>query len=126
MTANRKYTTRFTLAMIGYIVALVASLTLLKSMQLEGLAKLVVAVLPVLPILFGFYAFMEHIRSMDELQRKIQFEGFAFSLGATGIITFTVGFLENAGVPNFGLIWVFPLSIALWGIGSAIAAKRYE
>lgn len=126
MTANRKYTTRFTIAMIGYIVALVASLTILKSVQVEGVAKIVVALLPVLPVLFGFYAFMDHIRSMDELQRKIQFEGFAFSLGATGIITFTVGFLENAGVPSFSLIWVFPLIIALWGIGSAIAAKRYE
>jgi hypothetical protein len=126
MTANRKYTTRFTLAMIGYIVALVASLTILQSMELPGAAKIVVAVLPVVPILFGFYAFMDHIRSMDELQRKIQFEGFAFSLGMTGIITFTVGFLENAGVPTFSLIWVLPISIAMWALGSAIAAKRYE
>jgi len=92
----------------------------------NDVARFALAVLPMLPIILGLGAFISLLRDLDELQRRIHFEGFAFSMALTGIITFTLGLLENAGFPSFGIIWVFPMLIAFWGIGSAIARKRYE
>lgn len=124
--AARQYMTHFSLAMVMYAVALVAAILIINQLDDDNTLRYVVAVLPVIPVLFGFRVFMTFLRQMDELQRQIHFEGFAFSLGLTGIITFTLGFLEMAGLEPIGMIWVFPLSIALWGIGTAIARRRYE
>lgn len=40
---------------------------------------------------------MRFFSSMDELQRRIQLEAFAFSFGATGIVTFSYGLLTYVG-----------------------------
>ena len=63
---------------------------------------------------------------MDELGRRIQLEALAFGFGAAGMLTFAYGFLENAGLPKLSYVFVFPLMIALWGIGGAIATRRYQ
>jgi hypothetical protein len=85
-----------------------------------------VALLPVLPVLFGVFALISFVRSIDELQRQIQLEGIAFSLGMTGVITFSLGLLEGTGFPFISMTWVLPMMIALWGIGVAIASRRYQ
>lgn len=124
--AAREYSQRFSLAMMMYAVTLVIAILIINQLDEDNALRYLIALLPVIPVLFGFRAFMTFLRQMDELQRQINFEGFAFSLGLTGIITFTLGFLEMAGLELVGMIWVFPLSIALWGIGAAIARRRYE
>jgi hypothetical protein len=63
---------------------------------------------------------------MDELQRKIQLEAVVFGFCGTALLTFSYGFLENAGFPHLNWIWIFPLMAALWGLGQAIAARRYR
>jgi C4-dicarboxylate transporter len=125
MTPAKKYNLRILVTAIAYIVLLFFSVSLLNTVENE-VARFALAVLPMLPIVLGLGAFITLLREMDELQRRIHFEGFAFSMALTGLITFTVGLLENAGFPSFGIIWVFPMLIAFWGIGSGIARKRYE
>ncbi|MCA9915462.1 MAG: hypothetical protein KC496_19045 [Anaerolineae bacterium] len=123
--AARKYNLRMLIASVAYVALLILSITLLKSIRNE-VVRLIVAVVPMLPIILGMGAFITLLGELDELQRRIHFEGFAFSIALTGIITFTFGLLESAGFPAFGIIWVFPMLIAFWGIGSGIARKRYE
>jgi hypothetical protein len=125
MKPESTYKRRLVAVMVAYIVVLFGSVTLLKTMS-DPILRALVAVLPVLPVLVGIFVFMAFLRQLDELQRRIQFEAFAFSLGMTGVITFTLGFLEGVDVPSPGLIWVFPMMIALWGIGAAIAGRRYR
>jgi hypothetical protein len=60
------------------------------------------------------------------MQRRIQFDAIAFAAGATAILTFTWGLLENAGFPHLSLIWVLPLMAALWGIAAGVSAARYR
>jgi hypothetical protein len=126
MSAERQYTVRFIAVMIGYSVILFASITALKTMPPDDPLRYLVALLPVIPVLFGFVAYLRYVRQLDEMQQRIQLEGVAFSLGCTGIITFAMGFLENAGLPPFGMIWVFPMSIVLWSAGIALASRRYR
>ena len=64
--------------------------------------------------------------SRHRLQRRIQFEGLAFSFLAVCLLTLTWGFLQNAGLPHADIIWVAPLLIMLWGFGSALASRRYR
>ncbi|GAB5493827.1 MAG: hypothetical protein Phog2KO_40420 [Phototrophicaceae bacterium] len=127
MNENVKtYLKNFSLTMVAYSVLLIVSRLLLNA-EIENQAlRIVIAVLPVLPVPFGVWVIMTFVRTMDELQRRIQFEAVAFSMLMTGMITFTLGFLADVGVPQLGLIWVFPMSIALWGIGQFLASRRYQ
>lgn len=122
--STRRYKLELLISMAVYVVMLIGSQLIYLRLP-DHPAKVLLLVLPVVPVLFAFRAFIRHMRGMDELQQRIQMEAFAFSLGLTGILTFTYGFLEGAGYPRIGLIWVLPLSIALWGIGLAIASRRY-
>ena len=64
---------------------------------------------------------MRFFSYMDELQRRIQLEAFAFGFGATGFVTFSYGLLTYVGFPVISWVWIFPLMVALWGIGQWIA-----
>lgn len=121
----RTYLKHFSVTMIAYTVLLIVSRLLLNTVDNQAL-RIIIAILPVLPVPFGIWVVMIYVRSLDELQRRIQFEAVAFSMLMTGSITFTLGFLADAGVPQLSLIWVFPMSIALWGIGQFIATRRYQ
>lgn len=123
--AYKRYTRNLLITMVFYVAAIFASQMIYHQLP-EHPARTLILLLPVIPVLFMLRVYMELVRSIDEMQQRIQMEALAFSLGVTGILTFTYGFLEGAGWPKIGMIWVFPLSIALWGIGLAIATRRYQ
>jgi hypothetical protein len=123
--SNKRYLRDFSISMALYCVLLIAAIMLYQALPPHPASALLM-LLPIAPILFGFRAFIRWVRELDELQKRIQMEAFAFSLGLTGILTFTYGLMERAGLPQISLIWVFPLSIMLWGIGQAIAVRRYQ
>lgn len=123
---NKQYARRFLGGMIAYVVILPISLVLLNQLpDAPNWFRLLVALLPVLPTGFIVWAMVQYVRDLDELQQRIQLEAFSWSLGATGLVTFTLGFAENAGLPSIGLIWVLPMMFAFWGIGQVIARRRY-
>jgi hypothetical protein len=125
MDANAKrYLKEFLPAMAAYAVMVPVSIWLLKGHEHSPLRFL--AVLPVIPSAFAMWAAIRFFRGLDELQRRIQFEGLAFSFLATCLISLTWGFLQNAGLPHADVIWVTPLLIFLWGVGACIAARRYQ
>lgn len=127
MDANsRRYLRQFIPAMIAYSIVLVAAITLLGRLSDASLWRIPVAVLPMIPIGFALRAYLIFLNGADELQRRIQLNGFAFAAGATGMVTLTYGFLENAGFPMISWVWIFPMIIAFWGIGSTIAERRYK
>lgn len=124
--AGKTYMLQFGAAMvIFYPLALVASIALLQ--RYPGSEwRVLFALLPVIPPLFGLLAFVRFLGQMDELQRRIQFEGISLSFGVTLFVAMTAGFLENAGLPRLSWIFVVPLMIGLWGIGTALATRRYR
>ena len=125
-TNARRYIRQFLPAMIAYSIVLPPTIWLLGRMSDSSLWRIPVAVLPMIPIGFALRAYLIYLNSMDELQRRIQMNGVAFAAGATGMVTLTYGFLENAGFPTLSWIWIFPMIIAFWGIGSAVAERRYK
>jgi hypothetical protein len=111
--------------MIAYVLLLPAAIWLMEQAG-DSPVRYLIALLPVMPIAFAMAAFVSALGEMDELQRRIQFEAFGFSLGMTALVTITLGFLERAGFPAIGMIWVTPMLVAFWGIGGAIASRRYR
>ena len=125
MDANEKrYLKEFLPAMGAYAVTVVASVWLLKHHVYPSL-RIPFAILPMIPSLFAMWAAIRYFRGLDELQRRIQFEGLAFSFLATCVIALTWGFLQNAGLPHADVIWVTPVLVGLWGVGACIAKRRY-
>jgi hypothetical protein len=122
---DKRYIRDFLISMVLYCVVLIGAIMLYQALP-QHPASALLMLLPLAPILFGFRVFIRWVRELDELQKRIQMEAFAFSLGMTGILSLTWGLLESAGLPQISLIWVFPTSIMLWGLGQAIATRRYQ
>ena len=126
MDANAKrYLTEFGGSMAAYAIMVPVSIWLLKGHE-QSPARFLFAILPVIPSAFAMWAAIRFFRGLDELQRRIQFEGMAFSFLGTCLISLTWGFLQNAGLPHADVIWVTPLLIMLWGLGLAISSRRYQ
>lgn len=122
----KTYLRNFSLVMVAYSVLLIVSRLLLNAEIDNQALRIIIAILPILPVPIGVWVIMTFVRTMDELQRRIQFEAVAFSMVMTGMITFTLGLLADVGVPQLDLTWVLPMSIALWGVGQSIASWRYQ
>jgi hypothetical protein len=123
--AGRRYLAEFGTAMTAYVVVLLGTAWVLNAFP-EASWRYAVAVLPVLPIFGVLWAVRRSVARMDELQRRVQLEGVAFACVGTGVLTFTYGFLEGVGLPHLNWTWVLPLMFALWGVGTALAGRRYR
>jgi O-antigen/teichoic acid export membrane protein len=122
---ERRYFKEFLPAMLAYAVVMIISVWLIKH-QVHPELKIPFALLPMIPALFAMWAAIRYFRGLDELQRRIQFEGLAFSFVASCLIALTWGFLQNAGLPHADIAWVAPLLVFLWGVGACVAKRRYQ
>lgn len=122
--ATKSYLIEFGSSMLAYTITLVIALEVVQANP-EATWRYAVAVAPVAPICFALWAFIRALGRMDELQRRIQLHAIGFGFGASAIVTFTYGFLELVGLPSLSYIWVLPLMVVLWGIGSVAASLRY-
>ena len=125
--AGRTYLARFVGTLTTYVIVLLASVLILRSFPDPGAVwRIPVALLPVVPAIVLIMVFVRQLRGMDELQRSIQLEALAIGFGGTAVLTFGYGFLQGVGFPLLNWTFVFPLMIGLWGIGVAIAGRRYQ
>lgn len=122
--ATRKWMWEFGAAMTLYTVAVLVAGIVLRRMD-ETLWHVPVALLPMIPTALGMLAFLRYLDRADELQRRIHLQAVGFAFAATAFITFTYGWLENAGLPQLSMTLVLPLMVATWGIGMGIATRRY-
>jgi hypothetical protein len=126
MNKNAKtYIMQFGGVMALYVLTLFTSVWLMQVFG-ESPWRIPAALLPILPIGMGLAVFLRFFGKMDELQKRIQLDALAFSFGATGLLSFTYGLLQNAGLPQVSFIAVFPVMLVLWGLGYFIATQRYE
>ena len=123
---QKRYFKEFGISMGFYFVLLIGSVTVLTNFELPKAAQIAITLIPVIPTIFVLLAVMRALRDSDELQQKIQLQAVTFSAIVTGLITFTYGFLENVGFPHLPLLFIFPLMLALWGIGAGIFARNYQ
>jgi ABC-type transport system involved in cytochrome bd biosynthesis fused ATPase/permease subunit len=122
----KRYYKEFSISMAAYAIILIASITISKQFYLPQLAKIVVVLVPMIPIIFVIIAIMRALRDSDELQQRVQLNAITFSAIATGLITFSYGFLENIGFSKFPTIWILPIMLLLWGLSLGYFWKKYQ
>lgn len=87
---------------------------------------LLTALLPCIGVILVLAIVIRTIRASDEFQQRIQFEAIAFAFAATALLTFSWGFMEDAGLPTLPTFAILPLMAALWGIGLAVTTRRFK
>jgi len=126
MDANEKrYLKEIASSMAAYTAMVAVSVWLVKEHGRSPLRYLFAA-LPVIPSAFAVWAAIRFFRGLDELQRRIQFEGIAFSFLGTCLVSLNWGILQRAGLPPTDVVWVTLLMFALYCIGIRIACWRYQ
>jgi hypothetical protein len=89
--------------------------------------RVAVALVPIIPSFGMLLTLMKSHREQDELQRRITAEGIMFAFGATAIVTFSYGFLEQyAYAPKLSYFFVWAVLAITWMIGSLLARYRYR
>lgn len=125
---GRRYARELSLGMGGYVLALLASLLLLRQVD-QPLLRALLALLPVLPIVLVLRAMIRYVRDSDELQRRIELEAISFASASVSLLYMTGGFLQPARVIDVpaaaAMLWVFPLTCLVYGAAKALVARRY-
>ena len=125
MLSAKRYAVQMLAAFALYGLVLVPSIRYLKNHPETGWT-LPIAVAPFLPVLGIAWVAIRAIRSMDEMQRRIQSDAVvtAFIISALGAIAY--GFLQNAGFPPVNLTFVGTSMIGVWGLSVLFSIRRYD
>jgi len=126
MDANSKrYLKEIGSSMAAYTAMVAVSVWFLRRHEHSALYYLVAA-LPVFPSAFALWAAIRFFRGLDELQRRIQYEGMAFSFLGTSLISLNWGVLQKAGLPHADVMSVTLLLMTLYVVGILVAGRRYQ
>jgi hypothetical protein len=127
--ARRRYQRELLPAMLGYIVAILLSVWLLKRVEVP-LLRALIALLPVPAIALAMRAVVRRIRDADELQRRIELEAVSAAAACISLAYLAAGFLQRARVidvpSSVAMIWLFPLLGIGIGIAKLVLRRRYD
>src|SRR5215813_1561283 len=88
--------------------------------------RFAIVLLPLLPAGILLWSYIRMFRSADELQRRIVYEALAVAFVATLSVTVAGAFLQSAGLPTFGWIWIAGVLVVSWTLGLVAASRRYR
>ena len=92
-------------------------------------ARIVIALLPVPFFVWWLWTWMKGVRQMDELERRIELEAFAFAFPVAVVLLMTLGLLDLARPLNpddWSLRHVWAMMPALYFMGLWRAKRRYQ
>ena len=115
----------FGLAILAYLMMVVGVGTVLGANPAVAW-RYYVAALPVVPAGLVLWLFVRALGRLDEVQKRLQLQAFGFAIGATALLTFGYGFLEDVGLPHLNWTLILPLMSMLWGVGAAIVALKHR
>lgn len=110
---------------ILYIGLLIFSISFLERNP-DSTWRYLVALLPILPAIWIAFGILSAIRKLDELDRKILYEGLAIAALLTFLLSAGLGLLEIAGLPPPNSIYISLFMVVAWLVGKLLATRRYE
>ena len=130
LPAGRRYVRALWPIMIVYSLSLFGSLWLIKR-GIDSLPlRAAVAIVPALAILLFMGAAVRYLREVDELQRRIETEAIGIAAMTVSFLYFAGGLLDKAKVITIdaasAMIWVFPLTMLVYGIAKFLTVRRYR
>ena len=128
--AGRRYIRALWPIMIGYSLTLFGSIWLIKRGIESVPLRAAVAIVPALAILLFMRAALRYLREVDELQRRIETEAIGIAALTVSFLYFAAGLLDKARVISAdaaaAMIWVFPMTMLVYGIAKFFAVRRYQ
>lgn len=122
--ALHRYRSRFIGAMAVYAMLIVLMVRLMK--QVDPLwAKAILVLVPMVPITVALNEMLRFFASLDELERRVQFEAVTAAAILTCMLTFAWGLLELAGLPRLPVVMVLPLFCGIYGPAVWWATRKY-
>ena len=112
-----------------FFVVFVAAKIALANKELGQTVKVTLALAPVLPFSWMLFRFIKGITSLDELQKKIQFEALAIAYPVMMVFLMTIGLLDQAiglSYENFGAKHLWYYMPVFYFVGLFIAQRRYQ
>lgn len=125
LAAKRRYSVRFLSAMAVYSALLVLMVPLVRRVD-PFWAKALLALVPIVPIVVALSELLRFVGSLDELERRIQFEAVATAAILTCLLTFAWGMLEIAGLPKLPIVLVTPMFCGVYGFAVWHATRKYQ
>ncbi|MBK8617805.1 MAG: hypothetical protein IPN96_11970 [Anaerolineales bacterium] len=122
----KRYYKEFLISMGTYVITLIASTLAIKNFDFPMAVQAIISLIPVVPVIFVIIAILRALRDSDERHQLIQLNAVTFSAIATGLLTFSYGFLENIGFPKFPTLWIFPIMFFFWGGSLGYFWKKYQ
>ena len=94
-------------AFLLYGLLLVIAIRVGKPME-QGVLRTLLLVSPMIGFALMLWAIARHIGRVDEYVRRLLLESVSLGAGITAGLTFTYGFLENAGFPRLSMfsVWI--------------------
>lgn len=114
---SKEYMKEFFVAMLAYVIVIIGAFSLIARTDVAW-QRWLLALLPMIPLLFALRALIRYLHRIDEYQQRIQYNSFAVSAAATAFVTFTLGLLENVGMPQLSMVWVLPMICFFWMIAN--------
>ncbi|MBP8080760.1 MAG: hypothetical protein KAY12_01270 [Arenimonas sp.] len=111
----RRYLFELFGSLLVYIVILTAALHFGRPM-LPGPWRTLVLTSPMIGFGLMGWVLVRQYRRVDEFIRRLLLENTAIAAGVTACVTFTYGFLENAGYPRLSMFVVWPVLGGAWGL----------
>ena len=108
------YLVEMGLAFLAYAILLTLSIVVLRALPAGSPWRIPVAVVPMVPAAAFVVAVARMYNRVDEYVRRRLLEALAVSFAGTALVTFTYGFLENAGFPRLSWFFVWPVMGVLW------------
>jgi len=128
--AYREYRRRMWPAMLVYMALVFGSTWLLKNTAQPMAMRAAIAIAPALPIFFVMLVFLRYLRTVDEMQRRIEMEAVGVAALVVSQVYLAGGFLQLGKVIDIpsgvAMIWVFPLMCFSYGVGKFLAMRRYR
>ncbi|HEX4956161.1 MAG TPA: hypothetical protein VF017_22460 [Thermoanaerobaculia bacterium] len=123
--AARRSSLQFSAWTLVWALSFLAATFLLKREVVAGALAWVTAAVPGLLGLVTVAAYRRFLRSLDELQRRIQLEGLALGFGAGILFSMCWRLFERAGAPQLDISDSALVMLGFWVLGQLLGYRRY-
>lgn len=119
----------FIVAGVVWVIMYTGALWFLKQPETSVPLKIGLSLVPLIPFTFFMMRFIRHLRSLDELHRRVHLEALAFAFPLAMLLLMTLGLMEKGHLLSakhwsYSDVWYYlPL---FYLIGVVISWRRYR
>ena len=123
---TKNYTRHFILGMSAFVVVLI--LAIIATRVTTGYSNWdnVIMLLPVFPGIYTGLSLAGLMRTLDDLQHRIQLEECCFSLANTAFVALLIGLLQTSASGAINFVWIIPIMAGFWGLGLWFAQRKFQ